>query len=77
MELDTDPSGSNQTTQSTNRNRYLRRSPWTVLHVTIEDGTNAIFMTFGNDLVVSEEAVDSVERALQADCDHDRPTKRR
>lgn len=42
----------------------------------IEDGTNTIFMTFGDDLVVSEEAVDSIARALQADCDHDRPTKR-
>ncbi|KAJ6018994.1 hypothetical protein N7522_001061 [Penicillium canescens] len=43
----------------------------------IEDGTNTIFMTFGDDLVVSEEAVNSITRALQADCDFDRPAKRR
>ncbi|KAJ5215247.1 uncharacterized protein N7498_001654 [Penicillium cinerascens] len=43
----------------------------------IEDGTNTIFMTLGEDLAVSEEAVDSITRALQADPDDDRPTKRK
>lgn len=43
----------------------------------IEDGTNTIFMTFGEDLVVSEEAADSITRALKADSDHDRPIIRR
>lgn len=39
--------------------------------------TNTVFIMFGDDLVVSEETVESVTRALQADCDDDdRPTNR-
>ena len=47
------------------------------LDAAIEDGTNTVFMTFGDDLVVSEEAADSITRALKADSDHDWPTRRR
>lgn len=43
----------------------------------IEDGTNTIFMTFGDDLAVSEKAADSITRALKADSDHNRPTRPR
>lgn len=43
----------------------------------VEDGTNTIFMTFGDDLAVSEETIESITRALQADHDDDdQPAKR-
>lgn len=43
----------------------------------LELTTNTIFITFGDDLVVSEGTVDSVTRALQADGDDDdRPPNR-
>jgi hypothetical protein len=51
--------------------------PAVAFDAAIEDGTNTIFMTFGDDLVVSEKAADSITRALKADSDHDRPTRRR
>lgn len=51
--------------------------PAVAVDAAIEDGTNTIFMTFGDDLVVSEEAADSITRALKADNYHDRPTRRR
>lgn len=42
----------------------------------IADGTNTVFVTFGDDLAVSEETVDSITRALQTDDgDDDRPAK--
>jgi hypothetical protein len=40
---------------------------------TAEDGTNTVFVTFGDDLAVSEETVDSITRALR---DDDQPAKR-
>jgi hypothetical protein len=43
----------------------------------IEDGTNTLFMTFGDDLTVSEATVDSITQALQADGDDDRLAKRK
>ncbi|KAJ5346216.1 hypothetical protein N7452_004220 [Penicillium brevicompactum] len=64
--------------QATFYDQNLRQvAPGQCFNAAIEDGTNTIFMTFGTDLVVSEETVDSVARILQADCDHDRLTKRR
>ena len=51
--------------------------PAVAFDTAIEDGTNTIFITFGDDLVVSEKAADSITRALKADSDHDRPTRRR
>ncbi|KAJ5346771.1 uncharacterized protein N7506_000024 [Penicillium brevicompactum] len=43
----------------------------------IADGTNTVFVTFGDDLAVNEETVDSITRALQADRDDHRPAKRK
>lgn len=43
----------------------------------IEDGTNTLFMTFGDDLTVSEATVDSITQALQADGEDDRLAKRK
>ncbi|CEJ62537.1 hypothetical protein PMG11_11034 [Penicillium brasilianum] len=43
----------------------------------IEDGTNTVFMTFGDDLTVSEATMDAITRAIQAELDDDRPAKRK
>ncbi|KAJ5951029.1 uncharacterized protein N7479_009442, partial [Penicillium vulpinum] len=43
----------------------------------IEDSTNTIFITFGDDLVVSEEAVNSIARVIEPGSDNNRPIKRR
>ncbi|KAJ5941420.1 hypothetical protein N7516_001588 [Penicillium verrucosum] len=43
----------------------------------IEDSTNTIFMIFGDDLVVSEEAVNSIVRVIEPGSNDDRPIKRR
>ncbi|OQE34369.1 hypothetical protein PENNAL_c0845G07437, partial [Penicillium nalgiovense] len=51
--------------------------PAVAFDAAIEDGTNTIFMTFGDDLAVSEKAADSITRALKADSDHNRPTRPR
>ncbi|KAJ5249524.1 hypothetical protein N7524_011840 [Penicillium chrysogenum] len=64
--------------QATFYDQNLRQvPPGQCFDAAIEDGTNTIFMTFGDDLVVSEEAVNSIARVIEADSDHDRPTKRR
>ncbi|KAJ5369939.1 uncharacterized protein N7496_006031 [Penicillium cataractarum] len=58
--------------------------PGQCFQAAIEDGTNTVFMTFGDDLTVSEATMDSITRALQAehddgddDDDDDQPAKLR
>ena len=51
--------------------------PVVAFDAAIEDGTNTIFMIFGDDLAVSEKAVDSIIRALKADSDYNRPIRSR
>ncbi|KAJ5766653.1 uncharacterized protein N7511_004269 [Penicillium nucicola] len=64
--------------QATFYDQNLRQvPPGQCFDAAIEDGTNTIFMTFGDDLVVSEETVNSIARVLEAGSDDDRPTKRR
>lgn len=64
--------------QATYYDQNLRQvPPGQCFDAAIEDGTNTIFVTFGDDLTVSEEMVDTITRALQADRDDDdRPAKR-
>jgi hypothetical protein len=52
-------------------------SPGQCFDAAIQDGTNTDFMTFSHNLAVSEEMVDSITRALQADSDDDRQAKRK
>ena len=53
-------------------------APMQCFDAAIEDGTKTIFVTFGNELVVNEETVESVTRALESDTHQDdRPAKRR
>ncbi|KAJ6027955.1 hypothetical protein N7540_003531 [Penicillium herquei] len=64
--------------QATYYDRNLRQvPPGQCFDAAIEDGTNTIFMTFGDDMAVSEETVDSITRALQVYGDDDRPAKRK
>ena len=64
--------------QATFYDQNLRQvPPAQCFDAAIEDGTNTVFVTFGDDLVVSEETMESVTRALQADGDHDRAARRR
>jgi hypothetical protein len=64
--------------QATFYDQNLRTvAPAQCFDAAIEDRTNTVFMTFGDDLVINEDTMDSVSRALQKDGDHDRPTKRR
>ncbi|KAF4763054.1 hypothetical protein N7455_003820 [Penicillium solitum] len=64
--------------QATFYDQNLRQvPPGQCFDAAIEDGTNTIFMTFGDDLVVSEEAVNSIARVIEPGSDDDRPTKRR
>ncbi|KAJ5959164.1 uncharacterized protein N7479_006314 [Penicillium vulpinum] len=50
---------------------------WQGLDTAIEDSTNTIFMIFGDDLVISEEAVNSIARVIEPGSDNNRPIKRR
>ncbi|KAJ5988270.1 hypothetical protein N7481_003480 [Penicillium waksmanii] len=52
-------------------------APALCFNAAVEDGTNTVFMTLGDDLVHSEETMDSITRALQDDSDRDRAAKRR
>ncbi|KAJ5178973.1 hypothetical protein N7492_002183 [Penicillium capsulatum] len=64
--------------QATYYDRNLRQvPPGQCFDAAVEDGTNTIFMTFGDNLAISEETVDSITRALQTDHDDDRPAKRK
>ncbi|KAJ5640278.1 uncharacterized protein N7484_008140 [Penicillium longicatenatum] len=64
--------------QATYYDRNLRQvPPGQCFDAAIEDGTNTIFMTFGDDMAVSEETVDSITRALQVGDGDDQPSKRK
>ena len=66
--------------QATYYDRNLRQvAPGQCFNAAIEDGTNIIFLTFGDDMAVCEETVNSIARALQVghDSDRDWPSKRR
>ena len=53
-------------------------APTQCFDAAIEDGTKTIFVTFDNELVVDEETMESVTRALESDThQEDRPAKRR
>ena len=53
-------------------------APTQCFDAAIEDGTKTIFVTFGNELAVDEETMESVTRALESDTHQDdRPVKRR
>ncbi|KAJ5646732.1 hypothetical protein N7490_003104 [Penicillium lividum] len=67
--------------QATFYDRNLRQvAPALCFNAAVEDGTNTVFMTWGDDLVHSEETMDSITRALQDDkydSDRDPAAKRR
>ena len=64
--------------QATFYNQNLRQVlPGQCFNTAIEDSTNIIFITFGDNLVVSKEAVNSIVRVIEASSNYDRPTKRR
>lgn len=59
-------------------NKDLRQmAPRLYFKTAVEDGTNTIFRVLGDNLVQSQETLDSITRVLQNDSDHDRAAKHR
>lgn len=64
--------------QATFYDQNLRQIPiGQCFDAAIEEGMNTLFVTFGSDLVLCEETMESIERALRSDSSHDRPAKGR